>query len=231
MIAFQIAQIQTGNANADYFINAFLLQYGAAATLVLIFVAYFAYTLWRQNKRTDENEQFVLKTAKDGQETKDELIKLKDEYHAFKLTSASEKGVQDGRIIELSDTVKRQQEKFDEREKVLQREIDRLTKESAESKERLAKLEEELQGKKAELEKVTSERDAQKQAIADLERDKLELESQIESLKRTIAEQSEQIISLGTQLADAVAVTTQFTTAVTPNPIETQNETKEDETK
>lgn len=209
--------METGISWLDPLLEAILGDYGAIGLLIVVVLVFIVITLNNTNKRADESERFVLDTAKDAKDTKDELIKTKDELSNFKIETAKKEGVFEGQIIELSRTVKHQQDKYELQEKIwgetrhkLEAEIERLTKESTESKERLAKLEEELKGKNAELERVTGERDMQKNRIADLERERLDKELEIERMKGLILEQETAIKKLKTELDSlkTVAVTT-----------------------
>lgn len=219
MTLFPLAQISTGTG-FDPLLNAIFVDYGALPATLVIF-AVMALLVWRN--RQNANTETTRAINKLATEQTDELNKTNNEFRAYQMRTEKEMGVQEGRITELSRTVKHQQDKYEQQEKAwgetrnkLEAEIERLTKESADSKERLAKLEEELNGKKAELEKVTAERDAHKETVDSLQREKLDKELEIERMRTLILEQENAIKALKQELdgLKTVAIATHDTTPV-----------------
>lgn len=227
-----LAQVDIG-VNWSEVANSVFLQYGPIVLLVIVVLVYMAVTAFNINKRADKNEEFVLETAKEARENKDDLIKVKDEFHAFQVEAAMDKGVQLGRIDELSRLIKHNQDKYEEKEKIwneerrqLKDELDRLSKE-------LNNHREELNGKTAIIQGLELERDALSEQLKDrdaqLSRVTSNLETLIkdkEHLEALIKEQSEQIVALTKQL---VVLEDKLKIVETPTPETSETkETKEE---
>ena len=163
-----------------------LTEYGAVILLVVVVLVYMAITAFNINKRADKNEEFVLETAKDQRETKDELIKVKDEFHAFQVATATDKGTLLGRIDQLTQMYAAAQARYEEKERAWEKEQRNFEKRINELSAQYTELLKDHNGNKAALAEVGLERDLLKSQCADLERDKLELQTKLEHYQADI---------------------------------------------
>lgn len=163
--------------------NSAISQYGAVIVLVLLVLAYIAITAFNINKRADQNEEFVLKTAKEATATKDDLIKVKDEFHAFQVLAGTDKGILLGRIDELSKMYAAAQARYEEKERAWEKEQRSLEERINKLSVQYTELLKDHNGNKAALAAVELERDLLKSQLADVERDKLELETKVAHLQ------------------------------------------------
>lgn len=214
---FQIAQAQTGVSWLDPLLDRILTDYGAITVLIVVVLVFVVVTLHNTNQRVNESGKFVLSVAQKNQETNDDLIKTKDEFSNYKIESAKKEGILEGQIAELSKTVKHQQDKQEEKEKVWNEERRQLKEEIDKLSRQINHFQTELNGKTELIKAMELERDTlngqlkdKDSTLAQAEREKLQLmtqirnlESEIEALKALRDEQSEQIVSLGKELLEA----------------------------
>jgi chromosome segregation ATPase len=213
---YLIAQIQTGVSWLDPLLDRILTDYGAITVLIVVVLAFVMITLYNTNQRANENERFVLKVAQKNQDTNDDLIKTKDEFSAFKIESAKKEGVFEGQIVEMSKTIKHQQDKQEQNERIwneerrqLKEEIDKLSRQINHFQEELNGKTELIKAMELERETLNGQLKTRDGTLAQVEREKLQLmtqirnlEGEIESLKRLRDEQAQQITATGKELMD-----------------------------
>lgn len=227
-IQYIISQIQTGISWIDYFANLFLVEYGAATTIVIIVLLVGFVVIRNQAEAKTGQTELINDIARKSSESERAL-------NEKLLTSERSLGTLEGRIVELSGLVRHNQDKYELREKAWEKEqrelreqIAALTKQYNEQQSLIEKLQHELNGKNEKLAALETENKQLTTQNVNVQRDKLDLETERDRLQSLVNEQAAQIELLAKQLAEkdppkAVTVTETPTTTVSTVTTVTEN--------